>query len=637
MLLILAALGVSCGDDVTGTQVRMEFDLVGEDFFAAPLPSEARDAHAVVGFPTTGAGFMTSLFGLLEAPTGAGTTSSIFFTTDAPLHPDVEQSYDESTEDAPVLLVRIDAPDPSHPIEVRFREDGGPFGADNLLSILPLQGRPLAPNAVYAAVLRTSILDAEGHALAVHPSVRDTGRLPGHARAMFETALSTLEARGIADIAGLTVFRTQDPVAPMRALAAAVLEEPRPVVASFELLETHSNFCVYESAVAMPTYQAGEPPFSTEGGRIAFVDDVPQRVGEEQARFFVTIPRTAMPGGGYPVVLFSRTGGGGDRPLIDRGVRDETGVPVEAGSGPAREFADVGWAGASIDGPHGGIRNPAGSDEQLLIFNFTNPPAMLDNIRQSALELVLAAHLLDDVVLDATGCEGSGAEAARFDTTNLTLMGHSMGATIAPLALAVEPKFRGAILSGAGGSWIANVVHKESPLAVRPIAELLLRISGRHQLHEHDPSLMLLQWAGESADPPVFGDAIRDNGVHVLMLQGIVDTYILPPMANATSVSLGLDLGGESLDAAEARLDAFRSLDSVLPYSLGDRVSLPAAGNQDTVTRVVTQHLEDGIEDGHEVAFQNDLPKAQYRCFLETLQATGTPTVPSSATDCPAL
>jgi hypothetical protein len=135
----------------------------------------------------------------------------------------------------------------------------------------------------------------------------------------------------------------------------------------------------------------------------------------------------------------------------------------------------------------------------------------------------------------------------------------------------------------------------------------------------------------------VFGDAIRDNGVHVLMLQGIVDTYILPPMANATSVSLGLDLGGGSLDQAEPRLDAFRSLESVLPFSQGGPTTLPAAGNQDGVTRVVTQHLEDGVEDGHEVAFQNDLPKAQYRCFLQSLQATGTPIVPSSAADCPAL
>ncbi len=69
-LVILTVFGVSCGDGAAGTQVRMAFELVGEDFFAAPLPSEARDAHSVVGFPTTGAGVMTALFGLLDAPSG---------------------------------------------------------------------------------------------------------------------------------------------------------------------------------------------------------------------------------------------------------------------------------------------------------------------------------------------------------------------------------------------------------------------------------------------------------------------------------------------------------------------------------------------------------------------------------------
>ena len=46
-------------------------------------------------------------------------------------------------------------------------------------------------------------------------------------------------------------------------------------------------------------------------------------------------------------------------------------------------------SGITSDGPHGGARTVSGGDEQLLIFNITNPPAMRDNIRQSALELVL--------------------------------------------------------------------------------------------------------------------------------------------------------------------------------------------------------------------------------------------------------
>ena len=148
-------------------------------------------------------------------------------------------------------------------------------------------------------------------------------------------------------------------------------------------------------------------------------------------------------------------------------------------------------------------------------------------------------------------------------------------------------------------------------------------------LHEHDPALMLLQWAGEGADPPVFGEAIRARGTHVLMMQGIVDHYILPPIANATSLALGLDLAGGSLDADDPELDRFTPLVELLPLVDGTTRELPASANRDDggVTRIVTQHAEDGVEDGHEVVFQLDAPKAEYRCFLASLARGEVPTV----------
>ena len=168
----------------------------------------------------------------------------------------------------------------------------------------------------------------------------------------------------------------------------------------------------------------------------------------ETARVFVTIPRSAPGTDGYPTTIFVRTGGGGDRPLVDRGVRGENGgPPLAPGTGPAQEFAQVGVAGISVDGPHGGVRNVTASDEQLLIFNITNPPAMRDNIRQSALELVLLANLVGDVSIDTSACPGA-AQPATLDASRLAMMGHSMGATIGPLAVAVEPSIRALLLSG---------------------------------------------------------------------------------------------------------------------------------------------------------------------------------------------
>ena len=86
-----------------------------------------------------------------------------------------------------------------------------------------------------------------------------------------------------------------------------------------------------------------------------------------------------MPEAGYPLVVFVRTGAGRERPLVDRGVWDEDGELIEAGSGPARNFAAAGFAGISVDGPHGGLRNVTGGDEQFLVYNLGNPAATRDN------------------------------------------------------------------------------------------------------------------------------------------------------------------------------------------------------------------------------------------------------------------
>jgi len=203
-----------------------------------------------------------------------------------------------------------------------------------------------------------------------------------------------------------------------------------------------------------------------------------------------------------------------------------------------------------------------------------------------------------------------------------------MGATIVPAVLAVEPSYELVVLSGAGGSWIHNVVYKQSPLEVRPLAEAMLGyLDAGLELHDHDPVLALLQWAGESADPPAYGRLIQERGTHVLMLQGIVDTYILPPIANAMTLSLGLTAAGDALDAQHADLAEFLPLDNRLNLAGLFRVDLPVAGADGVPVRINVQHPQDDREDGHEVMFQTEAPKAEYRCFLKTWWETGAPVV----------
>lgn len=635
----------ACGDDAPPTRARTDYAAATDDFFAAPFPDEGRRSADgsidVSGFPQSRpSALLTELVAIASEATDFGTTSTIYLSFDAPLDPSVEADPLDARMDAPVLLVRIDEPAEPHPIEVRFLEDGGPFGAPNLLSILPLQGIPLAAGARYAAVVTERVLDAEGEPIGRSTALEaiaagDTpDGMSDTAATVHAEALRTLESRGIGDVAALAVFDTQDPTADLFAWRDAALDVLPTLDAAPEAIETHDEFCVFRSTVAMPVYQRGTPPFTEGGGGdVLFEGGAPVQQGTETARVLITLPRRTMPEGGFPLVVFSRTGGGGDRPLVDRGFRDETGEPVEPGSGPARELAREGWAAISIDGPHGGMRNVTGGDEQLLIFNVANPRAMRDNIRQSAIELMLAAHIGPSLTIDASACEGLADPNATLDADRVVLMGHSMGATISPLAMAIEPRFQALLLSGAGGSWIENVIHKLSPLPVRPFAEAILGIAGRYELHEHDPTLMLLQWAGEDADPPVYGRFIQ--GRHILMMQGIVDTYILPPIANATSLSLALDLGGGGLEDTDERSAAFDPLEPFLPLVGGGVVPYPVQGNRGEVTAVVTQHPEEPIEDGHEVVFQTDGPKNQYRCFLRTLAGGAIPLVPATDGTCP--
>jgi hypothetical protein len=151
----------------------------------------------------------------------------------------------------------------------------------------------------------------------------------------------------------------------------------------------------------------------------------------------------------------------------------------------------------------------------------------------------------------------------------------------------------------------------------------------------HDPALNLLQWAGEGADAqvhaPRIGRAARPGEArHLLMFQGVADRYIPPPVADALSLALGLDVASPALDP---------TLAGRLWLSGGAPLVLPGSGNVAGVTAVLAQHAEDGVEDGHEVMFQLEGPKRQYRCFLGTFARGLAPVVPPPGEDvpCPGL
>ncbi|MCO4744904.1 MAG: hypothetical protein KC912_08945 [Proteobacteria bacterium] len=632
----LVLVGCSSGEEGL---VRMQFD---DGLWDAPLPSQhllSEDGTVRlegIDYPDD-VGFVSDLVSLIDGQlTGFGTTSAVFL----PVRDDVDASdlpdlAGSLSEDASVQLLVADPDSPDLgqrvPLDVAFVEDASPFGPNGPhLVLLPLQGVPLRAETLYAAVVTTAV----GTDLERSATVRDLARgrpvegVSDAAAADYERALSTLDSALLDTLTGATVFRTQDPTTELMAVREAIAA---PTVGQAPTLtDVFDDYCVYRGTLEVEVFQDGELPYSSEGGQWSFENGAPVRQDTAEAYVDVTIPRSAAPAGGWPIGVLVRTGAGGARALVDRGVRDEDGQVAIAGTGPALSFAQAGFAGLSMDGPHTGLRN-TGGDEQFLMFNVGNPPAMRDNVRQTAVELAALPELLGTWTFDTSDCPDASATAS-FDLDHLFLAGHSMGATVAPLVLAAAPEYGAVVLSGAGGSWVENIMFKEKPLRTRPIAETMLGYD-EGQLTRFDPALMLLQWAGESADPPAVAHPIGED-VHVLMVQGIVDHYILPPIANSASLSLGLELVGPSEDAVHAELVDHRPLEDLLVYSGASASTLPYTGQAST--RAVFQQLEDGVEDGHEVWFQTDAAKQMTRCFLTSWVAEGTPTVvaPGSAQSC---
>lgn len=655
------------GDLPDLARVTPRFDVAG-GFWDAPFPSDHRVDEVsrrvdVAGFPNPdGTPIVSALVGLLDDRVqGWSITGAMYLPLDGvPAVDGLPDLAGSVAPDATVFLVDVDAESPEagrrFPIEVSLRESASPYGPAVAIAALPPPGLALPTRRRLALVVRRALLDRDGVPLGRSEALTALfdGAAPAGWRddvaAQYLDAIEVLRAQGVdtTEVAGLSVFTTGRPTRDWDPLlnAARAAGGMRLLAApAFVSTEVADDYCLYQTRVDVPVFQVGEPPYTETGGAIAYDEDgVPVVQERQQARMWITVPRVATVDDARRTVVFVRTGAGGDRPLVDRGPRDANGTAAPL-SGYAGVFARAGWAAVQIDGPLGGeFRNPGGLDEQFALFNVANPAALEGNLKQTALELALIPDLLERVNFLSNGCPGLVTDVRkpiRFDTDQLVLFGHSMGATVAPVAAWLEPRYGALLLSGAGGSWIENVIHKQSPIPARPAAAAMLREDDVDRLH---PALTLLQWAGEPVDAAVYAaDLVRapwESARHVLMVQGVVDTYIPPPVANALSLPLGLDLAGPSLDVPHA--EPGRDLVSMLPWTGGTTRTLPAGLNRGDdlrgVTALVTQVAEDGVEDGHEVVFQRADVRGPVRCFLQGLAADDRPLVPGpqvEAAPCP--
>jgi hypothetical protein len=527
------------------------------------------------------------------------------------------------------------------PLSAYWQPDMDNYHPRFLLALLPYQGKALAEGEWYAAVVRRALGDNNGYPLAVNPTFAAAlnGDWPdGEFAAVDAPAFAALgdylDEVGVNpdDLAVATVFRTAEPVAQMTRLRNAVEALDDPAATDLKVIAEYPDYYVIEGDFRMPIYQEGARPYWTAGGQIRFDENgAPILAWWEKVRFSISVPKGTMPAGGWPLLFYAAGQGGSYTQIFDRSP-DSANDP---GEGPGKLFAQRGISCLGIEAALTGPRQPLGSATGIEFWNPFNLAALTDNVRQAAAEYTFLIKLARGLNIDpalAPLADPGGADSFFFDADNFFFWGHSTGASIGHLVLAVEPGFRAGMLSGAGVSWIDNVLNRQSPL---PIGEILKWVLNAHAFNEYHPLLTVFETAVDTSeaanfdplwvsDPPP-NSAPKD----VLLIAGYPDSYFPAPMIEGMEVAAGVDLAGEEIIP-----DTITALEAL---SGRGQIDLPAEGNLNIdgadYTGVIVQYAAPSGVDGHYVAFVMDEPRYQYTCFFRNIAALGRAIVPAPNDD----
>jgi len=237
----------------------------------------------------------------------------------------------------------------------------------------------------------------------------------------------------------------------------------------------------------------------------------------------LTLPRSAAPAAGYPMVIFVH-GGGGHRGYL---------------AAMANEFARAGFGTAAIDLPFHSSRGAGGDRDtrsgttgtyvgpdglpdvpdpnQITHFlgDMLNFLAARDTTRQAALEVVQVYRLLANPALDLSSLadEYSGV-APRVDRSHIAYFGLSAGGIVGTLAAAIEPDIMAYALAVPCGGFY-TVALADSPAAGLLTGGLLntnFRVS-ISSLQRFLPFVQLAQAIFDGGDPAAYvADIARPPG-----------------------------------------------------------------------------------------------------------------------------
>lgn len=672
--------GVECNDDAEANEpfqavVRLPRTSTTTDFYALPFPNDLRKKNGhvdVSAHPHPGLGLVgfDSVQAVMDAlageMTGFGLTSGLYVRFTRPLDPKSLTSGATGT----VRLINL-ATGADVPVTASFTASRNKYICGNWLYVHTNWARLLEPKTQYALVLTDGIQlaadqkgdkipkQAEDMALLVSDaSPKDDAQVA--AWKTYEPLRIWLKKAGVPAkrvIAG-SVFTTWEPRQQMQDLAAVALGALPPTIANDTApvacaKGVHSpcatpnwattvagkagipdprdcpqvdtpGYTEVHARIKLPYFQTGERPYLHSGGALNIDKGKPAIVGYESVCMAITVPKAAMPAGGWPLLVFAHGTGGSFRSVGD-------GVAAQVSALTGNGGAAVRYATLGIDQPMHGNRRGVGvdTDPGPLFYNFANPLAARGNFYQGAADNFSLFQFAKTFAGALPGVAGT----VKFDPTRLVYMGHSQGGTTGPMFLPYMPGLRGAVLSGCGGSLVYGLLGKKKPYD----ASLGLRIALQDaQIDDHHPVLNLLQFYFEASDPLLYAPLLYTTPVAGIAPLNVLHTYgqgdsFTPPItsrifAAATGGTLGLP--GTPLPSW---FDSIADLGmATAPLPLGGNIK--SAGQ--VVTGVTIQATNDAktsvtgsAYDGHFVAFHDKDTVRRVSTFLATMAQLQT-TVP---------
>ena len=614
------------------TPGSLRWDLAGSstDFFAYPFPSDLRVTEFgtpdLSGFPTDYAilDLISPAIEVIQSgPRGFSPLSTVYFGFGEAVDPEtLPAETDESVSvDSSAFIIDISPESPTFgdrlPVLVAYNHEEGLYRPATTVTIHPLYELPMRVSTTYAAVLTTAVTGpaetpleppSEIAALAEYVS---SAEVPTYYQALVETL--TDQDFPLDSLLAATVFTTSDPVAEMAAIREWMgAELPEPVADELsrntDREPNSGRFMVFEGTFDSEEFFGGEAPYLELGEGIISADDLgePATRSEVDLTFALSVPPGDVPEDGWPVVLYSHGLG-----------EDYTGfIRVAAGQLAARGIAVLG-----INPPLQGDRNPTNLGDRDLVLQLTisNIAAGREILRQGVFDTIRALRLVrGDFRISP---DISGGDEIRFDGERVAFMGHSEGAQIGALLLAVEPTIHPAVLSEGGGGAAITLFELDLPdFDVAQAVELALGISGGiEEFDRYHPAVsVIIQPLTDPADPlhgapRVFLEPVDESPHSVLMIEGFLDPLTPPPSIEALASTMGLPIGEP----------VAREIEGLTLQGI-ESVALPASGN--LAGGDATGALLQFPEDGHYMVYQNAAIRKRLFDFLESALA-GEPTI----------